>query len=1011
MKTRFGKLAVAAGIVLAAGAANAAFEGPGLTADQERKLEQNFRLSVSKLKGPYTENICVCPGGSKRPIRSASGALGTGCERPIFCAAYRAEWGEALAAERVYIGNIFSRDVYEWKTYENKHDVVRGYVLEKFFVDTVPDHKLSQLRSFRGLASSEEVGPATARFFELYLDDPSFDPGRHFLLAYELQKRYFLRADVGQIQQLRSAATRVESMDPRFKLLKDAIHNQVSASLIPRLEAYQAKLPQGTERSEIQGLIDQIRKLTSIDEKVLAPQIAEISDAALRAKIEALVPKPGTDPVAKITALAALMAASREGASSKQVPVADRRRLIDLDVTAAAVLQNEGNRLLEAGTGTTARQSLEILRALTEATWAVGLLNDREREAALASVDALLADPAPKRESFKEGLAKAQRVVEWAQANSLLPFAEVWPAWTFVMPQVAGISDDILRGSPLLLYAGFSTKLDDFAAGGSRPKHDLFGEILEGDVRALNPGLATGKLRVAPKGGSYTREEIVALPETPADLAPAAGILTRGEGNVLSHVQLLARALGIPNVVLSPRAYEILKPHDGQPVFFIATPGGRVILEQASAITAEERTVLEEYTRNQARSGSGAMGGGDGKLHIDKQRIDLGPDAAIPLSKIRRSDSGRISGPKAAFLGELAHHFPDQVARGIVLPFGAYHRHYQNAKVAVPKELASRNLATPGEPLPGFVERTYAEYFGKLIPAGKSERELTAWIAPRLEIMRHSIREAPVAPELAASIAAELGALGLLVPGDEKRTVGVFVRSDTNVEDLDNFNGAGLNLTLFNKKSLAEVADAVKEVWASPFSLRSFSWRQTLIDEPLWVLPSIVILESIPSEKSGVLVTGRISDGSPGAMTIATSEGVGGAVDGTSAETIVWSPEGLEIVTLFKSPYRNELVPGGGTRVAASSGSEYVLSRADIEKLVAAGKKIAATFEPARDPAGRPRPWDIEFGFVGDKLWLFQSRPFIGNDSLKNIPALAALEGERGVASASSTLSLSEVLQ
>jgi hypothetical protein len=88
-----------------------------------------------------------------------------------------------------------------------------------------------------------------------------------------------------------------------------------------------------------------------------------------------------------------------------------------------------------------------------------------------------------------------------------------------------------------------------------------------------------------------------------------------------------------------------------------------------------------------------------------------------------------------------------------------------------------------------------------------------------------------------------------------------------------------------------------------------------------------------------------------------------------------------------------------------------VLSRADIEKLVAAGKKIAATFEPARDPAGRPRPWDIEFGFVGDKLWLFQSRPFIGNDSLKNIPALAALEGERGVASASSTLSLSEVLQ
>ena len=74
-------------------------------------------------------------------------------------------------------------------------------------------------------------------------------------------------------------------------------------------------------------------------------------------------------------------------------------------------------------------------------------------------------------------------------------------------------------------------------------------------MRALNPGLALGTLRVAPQHGTFTRDEIVALPETPADLDPAAGILTQGEGNMLSHVQLLARALGIPNVVLGPSAY------------------------------------------------------------------------------------------------------------------------------------------------------------------------------------------------------------------------------------------------------------------------------------------------------------------------------------------------------------------------------------------------------------------------------------------------------------------------
>ena len=43
---------------------------------------------------------------------------------------------------------------------------------------------------------------------------------------------------------------------------------------------------------------------------------------------------------------------------------------------------------------------------------------------------------------------------------------------------------------------------------------------------------------------------IYLLPETVSDLPPVAGILTRGEGSSLSHVQLLARNLGIPNVVV-----------------------------------------------------------------------------------------------------------------------------------------------------------------------------------------------------------------------------------------------------------------------------------------------------------------------------------------------------------------------------------------------------------------------------------------------------------------------------
>src|SRR5204862_3210975 len=135
-----------------------------------------------------------------------------------------------------------------------------------------------------------------------------------------------------------------------------------------------------------------------------------------------------------------------------------------------------------------------------------------------------------------------------------------------------------------------------------RTKHDIFGAEVEVDARALNPGLALGRLRVAPAADSYTRDQIVALPETPADLDPAAGILTQGEGNVLSHVQLLARALGIPNVVLGPKAFDRLRLHDGKVVLLIATPGGRVIVEEADQMTAEDRRAYDEFTRNQTRT-------------------------------------------------------------------------------------------------------------------------------------------------------------------------------------------------------------------------------------------------------------------------------------------------------------------------------------------------------------------------------------------------------------------------
>ncbi len=966
--------------------------GAELTDPQRQELDRNWQLVLSKEKGPYTQNYCVCRNGERQPVMLADGSIQTPCGGAMtFCAAWREPWAEALADQGMYVGNLFARDVFVWDQYEDHHDLVRGYVLEKFFVETHPDHKLAQMRAYGGLAGAEYEATAAPKFFEKYLDLESFDEPRHYLLAYELQRRFFLRDDQGAIGKARNLASAIHGQRADFKPLRDQVHNQISAPQIAKIRAYRDSLKPGKARDLCDELIAEIRKLTSLDEDALRAQLPAIADATLRGELEAQVPAQGSGALESIADLADLMRTARRRVEAKQGSAADRRRLIDLAITAAAVIQQRGAALLRDGDPLTARQHVELMVALTNAAYGGGLLMERERAAAVGGLERLLADASLTRDVLKQHLAQAARVVEWAQLTTLYAFEEVRLPWTHLLPASGHIPDDVLRGSPLMVYASVLERLEDFAAGGKPVRHELFGETVERDVRALNPGLALGRLRVAPEGGDYARDEVLALPETPADLEPAAGILTRGEGNVVSHVQLLARALGIPNAVLGPQAYQRFLAHEGEQVFYISTPGGRVVVKTEASLTKSDRAVLAEYTRNQERGGDGALGGGSAKLDIDVERLDVEFSDVIDLAAMRRKDSGIRCGPKAAFLGELKHTFPDKVARGVVVPFGAYYAHYRSAPVALPKELSGQGLARPGEPLPGFVEAVYEEFFGRLVPSGADERALAAWIQPRLEIMRHSLEQHPLSPKLREGIRANLERQGLLEAEDPDQTVGLFVRSDTNVEDLDNFNGAGLNLTLFNRRSLQDVYAGLKEVWASPFTYRSFSWRQTLIDEPLWVLPSVVILESVPTTKSGVLITADLDGTDQTKMLVATSEGVGGAVDGTPAETVVWSPSGVELVTMFKSPYRRLLTPGG-SEIVPSTGSEYVLSEAELTGLVTTAARIRDTFVPSPGRDGGARPWDVEFGFVEGKLWLFQARPFIGNDSLANVSALAAYE-------------------
>ncbi|MEA2115046.1 MAG: PEP/pyruvate-binding domain-containing protein [Thermodesulfobacteriota bacterium] len=967
-----------------------------LTATQKKMLTQNWKTIQHKVKGPYSVNYCVCTDGSKKPVQAKDGSIANRCKKTNFCGAFRAPWGEALTETGMYVGNIFSSDLFDWDKISDHHNLVRGYILENYYMTAHPESKLAQMQTYGGLKGAEYEARDMPIFQEKYLAGPTYNDYRHYILAYELEQRFFTRNDQGNIQKIRNLAIVIQQEDHEFKPLRDAVHGRIAASLLPLLADYRDKLlaSKKKEKGQINELIADITKLTSLDESILGPQIDALSDAAVKELLEKLINHKTDDPVKIITTMAELMVLSRHAVANKEVTPPDSRKLFGINVTGAAVIQSLGSKLMDEGGPETVRQSLQLLRALANATYGTGLISERERKAITENFDVMLAKKNWNREEFTANLKQVQQVIEWSHAGALLGFGEVWPAWSYLIPDIQKITDDIVRSSPMLLYGMAYSKLEDFVSGQEKISHLLFDTEFTKGVRALNSGLAFGDLAVVDVDAQYGRDKIIALPDTPADLEPAAGIITRGEGNVVSHVQLLARALGIPNVVVGTSPYEVLKKHNNDKVLFIVTPGGRVYLKRAADMTAEDKVMYKEYTRSRKRTGDGKMSTSKARLHIDPSRLDIEHWQPISLDDLRRSDSGHKTGPKAAYLGELKHLFPDNVARGVAVPFGAYYQFYKSAKIMVPKKLTGKHIAESGRLLDDFAKETYAEFFGKMVPAGTSDAKLAAWIKPRLQVIRYTLENNKLSPELKKAIRDDLAKLGLLKKDDPSQTVGLFVRSDTNVEDQPNFNGAGLNLTIFNIGSLDDIYQGLKKVWASPFTYRSFSWRQTLIDEPLWVLPSVVLLESIPSEASGVLITADINTGDQTKMLLGTSEGVGGAVDGTPTETLLWSPDGVKLVTTFKSPWRRLVTPGSGTGIVPSTGREYVLSPEEVKAITRAGLTIRKNFKPALDKNGNPKAWDIEYGFAKGKLWLFQCRPFIGNEDFSNIPALAGLDKE-----------------
>lgn len=756
-------------------------------------------------------------------------------------------------------------------------------------------------------------------------------------------------ADSASAQKVRNMAAAVADRDPAFQSLRIKIHGSPDAADAASVRAYASKAIDPAVKQQATALaaeIDQLYTPKPLGDVLEANAKAFTKAPWLQKRVREARAAYASDggPEYRYRVTADLLADLRDALPQIQSAAA---RLRVLDLSLAVESENfRSSAEVRSAAARAPRGSVVVLLAFgVQAAYGAGMINGSERSELRRAFAALTAERIALADYLRE-LRYLALVPGWATQQLRLQFREAMEKLAEIDPLADLFIQDQLRGSPLLFY---SQVLDGLSRDANRlagVQHKLLGKNIGTGLNALNPGLARGFLRASPdmkRIEDFHADDIYVLRETVADLPPLAGILTADPGNPLSHVQLLARNLGIPNVAVDQSLLPVLRSNDGKRIVLAVSPAGLVEIN-------EDGPRWDAVFVKDTKADANIM------FEPDLGKLDLSKKDFVSLDDLRAVDSGRIVGPKAAKLGQLKASFHDRVAPGVGIPFGLY-------RAAV--------LDRPYNKSGKTVYEWMVESFRKLeaLPAGSREAEVFGekLRAEIYSIVRNTDPGQQFRERLRAAMAKEFG------PGFDG---GVFVRSDTNVEDLPGFTGAGLNLTLFNVAGFENIMKAISEVWASPYTERAWAWRRSHMKAPEHVYPAVLLLKTVPSDISGVMITQDMDTGDRDVLSVAVNEGVGGAVDGQAAETVRIARRTGEVRLMASATAMRRMVPQakGGLARLPTSGAETLLLPDEVKQLVAFADEIPTKF-PQLGEDGKPAAADVEFAFVGGKLWLLQIRP------------------------------------
>jgi hypothetical protein len=883
-------------------------------------------------RGPYSRVRWYCNDGtSQPPVAYACRERGGGRQHAEY-----SPKRQRLAELGWSVGTIYASLTFgELFDSAPRQQRLRELALEQYLMDIDNGWVLQSALGYRGRVQVEDE-EAAGHALLLRLSAESAWTADNFLLVREAVRVIPHGEETDLARSVRRAAIELAELEPAAERWRAEIHASPDSATADRLRRWL----RGQQRQDVVALGEQL----AADLDLLygaAGRRARIdaSLAQLRAPQAAanwrdsVVAALNNVSAGRIAGLCTALANARTSVIS-EMPAARRLNLLDAMQGLETEVQITYQEMLAEG-AMSRRETLQVSRSLLDCAYASGLLSQSERASLALRLDNDASDALPLAE-YRSAVNRLKRAPGWAVGTIRYTFAEALLKYSALDPRSARFSDDLLRSSPMWM-------LGDTLKVLAKDVDMLSGSVVEMNAQpvasavALNGGIAHGTLRIFETiedvdAATLDNTDVVVLPETIAELSPVAGILTLGEGNALSHVQLLARNFGIPNVAIQQDTVDLLRDLENSEVMLVVDSDGNVILRKFD-------------TQAAALLDAGKGRPPDAPVQIEVPVPDLAFARVLPLSEIGREQSGRIIGPKAANLGELNRLFPGRVAPAVAIPFGIYAEHLQAA---------------------GLIEKI-SDVFAANAAGEIDKAEFDAVLAD----VRRQITALTLSPQTRAELAAvmfhEFG---------EPGSYGVFVRSDTNVEDLPQFTGAGLNETIPNVVGLDAQLTAVPRVWSSVFSPRALAWRSSVLKNPAQIYASVLLMKSVPATKSGVLVTTNLFDRAATALTASAAWGVGGAVAGEPAESIVIYANGIEVVSEAKSPYQRSVAASGGVAwIPAKAGP--VLEPAEIDALRRLAREVNEKYVPVFDEAGRARPWDIEFGFVDGELTLFQIRPLV----------------------------------